>query len=139
MKDRCVTLFDSGNKRFSTTSIPTASAAVAAVLQMGDKSKNRAFKVQDIVTTQKQLLKLGKDITPGSEWTIMPASTAQMAFQADETFKEDPNSMKAIRIQRGVGVFGAEYISDFGESDDVELGIGTMDETQLKELLKTFA
>lgn len=139
MKDRSVHLFDSGDKRFSTTTISTASAAVAAVLKLGDRSKNRAFRVQDIVTTQNQLLKLGKEITPGSEWTIKPASTAQLAILADETFKADPNSMKATVMQRGVAVFGAEYTSDFGQSDDAELGIRMMDETQLKELLKTFS
>ena len=139
MKERSITLFDSGDKRFSTTTVPTASAAIVAVLKMGNKSKNRAFKVQDIVTTQNQLLKLGKDVTPGAEWTVKPASTTEMAKKANEAFKADPNSRLATGMQRAVGVFGPEYTSDFGVADNAELGIHMMDETQLKELLNKFA
>ena len=139
MKERSITLFDSGDKPFSTTTMPTASVAIVAVLKMGDKSKNRAFKVQDIVTTQNRLLELGKEVTPGAEWTVKPASTAEMAKKASEALKADPNSRMAAMMQKAVGVFGQEYTSDFGEADNAELGIRMMDEVQLKELLKKFA
>lgn len=141
MKDRSVTLFDSGDKRFSATTVATASAAVAAVLKMSaPQARNRAFKVQDIVTTQNQLLELAKEVSPGAaEWTIKPASTADIASKANEVLKADPNNRLASRMQKAVGVFGAEYTSDFGASDDAELGIRMMDETQVKELLKTLA
>ena len=66
MKERSITLFDSGDKRFSTTTMYTAGVAIVAVLKMGDNSKNRAFKVQDIVTTQNRLLELSKEVTPGA-------------------------------------------------------------------------
>lgn len=138
MKDRSVTLFDSGDKRFSTTTTATASAAVAAVLKMGPESKNRAFKVQDFVTTQNQLLKLAKKVLPNEEWTLKPVSTAAMADQANEAFKADPNSPMGSMIQKAVGVFGAEYTSDFGASDNADLGIRMMHENQVTELLKTF-
>ena len=140
MKDRSVTLFDSGDKRFSATTLATAGAAVAAVLKMGAaQARNRAFKVQDIVTTQNRLLELAKEVTPGAEWTVKPASTADMASKANEALKADPNSRLASTMQKAVGVFGADYTSDFGASDDAELGIRMMDETQVKELLKTLA
>ncbi|MCJ1397125.1 hypothetical protein MMC11_000317 [Xylographa trunciseda] len=139
IKDRSVILFDSGDKHFSTTTIATAGAAVAAALKMGDKSKNRAFKVQDIVTTQNELLRLSKEVLPGAEWTVKPASTEDMANKANEAFKLDPNSRMGSVMQKAVGVFGAEYISDFGMSDNAELGLRTMDETQVKELLRKFA
>ena len=134
MKDRSVTLFDSSDKRFSTTTIATASAAVVAVLKMGAKSKNRAFKVQDIVTTQNQLLKLGREVLPSAEWTVKPARTADMVSKANEAFKANPNSRIGSIMKKAVGVFGAEYTSDFGASDNAELGIHMMDETQVKEL-----
>ena len=139
MKDRSATIFDSGDKAFSTTTIATASAAVAAVLKMGAKSKNRAFKVQDIVTTQNHLLKLGKEVLPDAEWTVKAASTADMATKVDEAFMADPNSRMGSVMQKAVGVFGAGYISDFGVSDNAELGIQTMNDIQVKEILKEFA
>ena len=138
MKERSVILYDSGDKPFSTTTVATASEAVAKVLKLGEQSKNRAFRVQDIVTTQNQLLKLGKEMFPDAEWTVKPASTAELATKAEDLFKTDPNNRMAIVMQRGVAVFGPDYVSDFGAADNAELGIQTMDETQVKELLKRF-
>lgn len=132
MKERSIILCDSGDKRFSTTTISTAAAAVVAVLKMGDRSKNRAFKVQDIVTTQNQLLKLGKEVTPGSEWTVKPVSTAEIVKKPKEALAADPNSRLAAVLRK-------EYNSDFGGADNAELGIRMMDETQLKEMLKKLA
>ncbi|KAI4154348.1 MAG: hypothetical protein LQ340_001727 [Diploschistes diacapsis] len=117
----------------------TAAAAVAKVLQMGPESYNRAYNVQDMVTTQNELLRLGKEIFPDAEWPIKPANTTDMAKKMDDAFKADPNSRMGMMLQKPVGVFGAEYPSDFGVSDDAELGIEMMDENQVKDLLRRLA
>jgi hypothetical protein len=139
MKDRSVTLHDSGDKRFSATTLTTAAAAVVAVLKMGTESQNRAFKVHEIVTSQNQLLKLAKEILPGVEWIINSASTAEMTSKSNELLKADPNSRMGLQLQQAVTIFGPQYNSVFEEPDNADLGIPMMDETQVKELLKTFA
>ena len=139
MKERSITLFDFDDKRFSTTTMPTASVAIVAVFKMVTAPKTCAFEAQDIVTTQSRLLELGKEITPGAEWTVKPGSAAEMAEKASEAFKADPNSRMAAMMQKAVGVLGQEYTSDFGEADNAELGIRVMDGTQLKEMLMKFA
>lgn len=139
MKVRSITLYDSGDKRISTTTIPTASAAVVAVLKMGDASKNRAFFVQDIVTTQNELFNLAKEILPDAEWSVNHVSTADLVGKVNEAYRADPNSTMGRILEKAVAVFGPGRVTDFGTADNAELGIRMMDKGQLKDLLKTFA
>ena len=39
-----------------------------------------------ILTIQNRLLELGKELTPGAEWTVKPGSAAEMAKEAKEAF-----------------------------------------------------
>jgi hypothetical protein len=139
MKERSILLYDSGNKRFSTTTIETASKAIVAVLKLGDKSKNRAFRIQDFVLTQNKLLQVGKEILPDVEWKIVPASTSALAEKAKAAYEEDPDSRTGSMMQKAVTVFGDGHPSDFGVSDNAELGIEMMDDDKLRKLLKSFA
>ena len=52
----------------------------------------RAFKVQNIVTMQNQLLGLGKEVSLTAGGTVKPANIAEMAGKAVEAFQTDPNS-----------------------------------------------
>ncbi|KAH7372147.1 hypothetical protein BKA64DRAFT_689191 [Cadophora sp. MPI-SDFR-AT-0126] len=139
MKGRSVTLFDDGAKKFSTTTMATASKAVVSVLKNGEKFANREVRVHDIVTSQNQLLKLAKEIVPDEEWTVTKMDTKDCERQAGEAFKLDPDSRMGIQMEKVVGVFGKEHNSDFGEADNEELGVPVMTEGQLKELLGRFA
>jgi hypothetical protein len=139
MKTRSITLYDSGDKRISTTTIPTASAALVAVLKMGDASKNRAFFVQDVVTTQNELLKLGKEVLPDAEWSVNNVSTADLVGKVKEAFKADPNGRMGGQLEKAVSVFSPHYVTDYGAADNAELGIPIMDNDQLKDLLKSYA
>ena len=128
--------FDDGEKRFSTTTVQTAANAIAASLKLGPRSANRAYLVQDFVTTQNQLLKLAQELTPGREWKIIPANTADMAAKAEAAFKEDPESRMGVLMQRAVGIFGRDAHSEYSARDDEELGIRMMTETHIKGLLE---
>lgn len=135
-KEHSQVLFDDGEKRFSTTTVQTAANAVAAVLKLGPRSANRAYLVQDFVATQNLLLQLAKELTPGVDWKIIPADTADMAAKAEAAFKQDPESRMGVLMQRAVGIFGKDALSEYPPTDDQELGIKMMDESQVKELLK---
>ena len=141
LKGRSITLFDDGEKRFSTTTMGTAAKAVVAVLRGGEKFANREVRVHDVVTSQNELLRLAKEAVGGvgGEWSVTSLSTEDCARRAKEAFEVDPDSPMGIQMEKVVGVFGREYGSDFGEADNEELGIEVMSEEQLKELLATFA
>lgn len=86
MKERSMTRFDDGEKRFSTTTTETAAKAMAAVLKMEKEmwEEKREFWVHDVVTSQNELLKLGKEVVPDAEWTVTNASTEDMARKMEE-------------------------------------------------------
>lgn len=130
-----MTRFDDGEKRFSTTTTETASRAVAAVLKMGKEAENRELWVHDVVTCQNELLKLGKEIVPDAEWTVTPASTEDWARRVGE---EDPKSRMADVMMKTLAIFGRNFKSDFEQPDNEELGIGTMGENEVKEVLRRF-
>ncbi|KAK0106060.1 hypothetical protein ONS95_004565 [Cadophora gregata] len=138
LKGRSITLFDDGEKRFSTTTMGTASKAVVTVLKNGEKFANRNVRVHDVVMSQNQLWSLAKEIVPGTEWSVTKMNTGACAKQAEEAFKLDPDSRMGIQLEKVVGVFGKEHSSDFGEADNAELGIAIMTEGELKELLARF-
>jgi hypothetical protein len=138
MKSHTMTRRGDGNKRFSTTTISTAAKAVVAVLKMGEKSKNRAFKVQDLVTSQNELLKFGKELTPGVEWKVEVQEIEEIRKGFEEANKLDPNSRLSNMLEKALAVFAPEFPADFGVGDNKELGIDIMDEGQVKEVLKRF-
>jgi hypothetical protein len=135
MKERSMTRFDDGEKRFSTTTTETGAKAVAAVLKMEKEvwDEKREFWVHGIVTSQNELLRLRKEVVPDSEWTVTNASTEEMA-------KVYPKSRMVDITQKTFMIFGKEFrFSDFGDVDNEVLRIGLMDERQIKEVLKEFA
>ncbi|PVH75683.1 NAD(P)-binding protein [Cadophora sp. DSE1049] len=139
VKSRSITLFDDGEKRFSTTTMGTAAKAIVAVLKHPEKFANREVRVHDVVTSQNQLLRLAKEIVPDEEWSVTGMDTGDCEGRAREAFKADPDSRMGIQMEKVVGVFGRDHGSDFGEADNVELGIQVMTEEQLKEVLGRFA
>jgi hypothetical protein len=142
MKERSMTRFDDGEKRFSTTTTETGAKAVAAVLKMEKEvwDEKREFWVHGIVTSQNELLRLRKEVVPDSEWTVTNASTEEMAKKMEEMAKVYPKSRMVDITQKTFMIFGKEFrFSDFGDVDNEVLRIGLMDERQIKEVLKEFA
>ena len=68
LKDKTVSLFDGGDRLFSTTSLATIGKAVVGVLQHLDQTKDRAVYVQDTATTLKKLAALGKKSLGPDGW-----------------------------------------------------------------------
>jgi hypothetical protein len=138
MKEHSMTRFDDGDKRFSTTTTETASKAVAAVLNMGKEAENREFWIHDIITSQNELLKWGKEVVPDAEWKVTLVSTEEMARKVVEASKADPKSRMVNIMLKGLAIFGKEFNSVF-EADNEVLGIGLMGESEVKEVLRSFA
>lgn len=141
LKGRSITLFDDGEKRFSTTTMGTAGKAVVAVLRGGEKFANRKVTVHDVVTSQNELLRLAKEVVTCNreEWSVTSLRTEDCERRAQEAFEADPDSGVGIQMEKVVGVFGKEHGSDFGKADNMELGIPVMSEEQLKQVLAKFA
>jgi hypothetical protein len=106
---------------------------------MGKEAENREFWVHDNITSQNELLKWGKEVIPDAEWTVTPASTEDMAKKVVEASKVDPESRMVDTMFKALAIFGKELNSVFEEASNGVLGIGMMGESEVKEMLRSFA
>ncbi len=78
VKNRSITLFDGGERKFSTTTWATVGKAVVGVFENLEKTENRAVYIHDAVMTQKQLLEMAKSADPDKKsWDVKTATTAE--------------------------------------------------------------
>lgn len=137
--ERSIRLYDGGNVKFSTTSMPTVAKAVVAVLDHYQETANRHLFIHDVVITQNELLTMAREVTAGDggkEWDILPVDTAQAEVDAYENFKLDPRSQQAFYAFAARGAFGEGYGGCFRKNDNELLGIPEMDLAQVKEIVR---
>jgi hypothetical protein len=131
-------LYDGGDRPFSTTTLATIGQAVVEVLCHLQETKNRAVFVQDLVTTQKEILAIAQRIKPDRTWTPKNVSTAEM-----ETMAQEKYASGSIDLVASVGffcrsVFAKGYGGEFQEVDNELLGIPLKTQADLEALIKGF-
>lgn len=129
-------LYDGGDRPFSTTTLTTRGKAVVEVLCHLEDAKNRAVFVQDIVTTQKKILKIAQEVNPERTWIPKIVSTAEMEARAHENYA---NGMFDLVSALGFfcrSVFAEGYGGEFQEVDKELLGIRQKTNNDLKALIK---
>jgi hypothetical protein len=136
LKSRRATIFDGGDIPFSTTSLPTVGKSVVGVLNHLDKTKNRAVYVHDIVLTQNQLLRMAQELTPGENWTVVPASTAELAQKSYGALAREGMTLGTAVDFMIVSVWGEGMSREFEKVDNNALGIQSISEDDVKALIK---
>lgn len=69
LKEKRVTIYDSGDKQWSTTNIRTVATAVARVLLNPDDTKNKPVFVESFTVSQRQVLG-GLEKATGTKWGV---------------------------------------------------------------------
>lgn len=72
-----VTIVDSGNERFQTTTRSTIAKAVASILKHPQETANRYLSIASFQPTQNELLKIAEEET-GSKWTVAHEDTSEL-------------------------------------------------------------
>ncbi len=139
---RSIRLYDGGNVKFSTTSMPTVGKAVVAVLDRYCETANRNIFIHDVVITQNELLEMAREVTAagdggGKDWDVVHVDTAQAEADAYETLKRNPRDPQVFYGFAARGAFGDGYGGWFQETDNELLGIDEMDRSQVKEIVRT--
>ena len=129
-------LYDGGDRPFSTTSLATIGRAVVEVLRHSNETKNRAVFVQDLVTTQKEILAIAQRVKPDRIWTPKHVSTAEM-----ETIAQEKYSSGLADLDASIGffcrsVFAEGYGGEFRGVDNELLGIPQKTQADLETLIK---
>ncbi|TGO44971.1 hypothetical protein BOTNAR_0715g00050 [Botryotinia narcissicola] len=142
-KGKSITLYDGGNRTFSTTTLPDIGRAVAGVLKHPEETKNRAVYIQSYATTLKNLAEIGKEALGSDGWIETVASVDDIVAGAWEELKKpqpDPHKFAIPFII--ASIWGEGYGSHFEayhKLDNDLLGIKQLSEHELAELIKSLA
>ncbi|KAF7864417.1 hypothetical protein EAF04_006551 [Stromatinia cepivora] len=142
-KGKSITLYDGGDRTFSTTTLPDIGRAVVGVLKHPEETKNRAVYVQSYATTLKNLSAIGKKVLGSDGWTENVASVDDIVAGAwEELKKPQPNPDKFALQFIIASIWGEGYGSHFEayhKLDNDLLGIKQLTEHELEELIKSLA
>ena len=140
LKAKSISLFDGGDRVFSTTSLSTLGKAVAGVLKHPDQTKNRAVYVQDTATSLQKLAAMGKKATGAEGWNESVVSIDDVTAQAwAELKKEKPNPGIFVYNFIKASIWGEGYGSHFTKLDNELLGIKEMSDSELQGLIDNLA
>lgn len=140
LKQRHATLYDGGERVFSTTTLPTIGRAVAGVLRKPQETENRAVYVHDTATTQRALYEMGKKATPGEKWTEeVVRIDDELAGAWAELSKEQPDPNKFVYQFIHAAIWGEGYGAHFEKTDNELLGIQELTEEEVQAVVNRCA
>ena len=138
-KTHSATVYDGGNRPFSTTMLVTISKAVVGILAHLEETKNRHVYIHDAVVTQNQLIAIAKKLD-GKDWDLTHTTSSSAEASAyTELKKENPDPTKVLFPLLQVSVLAEGYGGDFSAHlDNRLLGIKGMDDNELANLLARY-
>ncbi|CAH0051027.1 unnamed protein product [Clonostachys solani] len=135
--NRKMDMVSGGAAQFSTSKFVTAAKAVAGVLRQPDRVKDHCVQVHAIPITQSQIWDIIKRNDKRlSEWTVTEQD-GDAKFQAGlDMLKRGELTMEAVSTLMAGATWGGKYKVVFDETDNDWLGIETISEQELEEILK---
>ncbi len=140
LKEKSITLFDGGDRVFSTTSLPNLARAVASVLTHLEQTKNRAVYVQDTATTMNKLAAMGKKAVGADGWKENIVSVDELVEQGWAELKKDKPNPAVFAVKFIVAsICGEGYGSRFEKLDNELLGLEQMSDAEVQSLVNSLA
>lgn len=136
LKGKSISLYDGGDRVFSSTSLASIGNAVVGVLTHLEQTKNRPVYVQDTATTLKHMAALGKKVTGAEGWkeTVVPINELlEQAWAELKKAQPDPKNFVMQFIK--ASIWGEGYGSHFEKLDNDLLGIEEWSDADLQDLL----
>lgn len=136
LKGKTVSLFDGGDRLFSSTSLASIGKAVVGVLKHLDQTKDRAVYVQDTATTLKKLAAMGKKSLGPDGWKETIVSVDELVEQAwAELKKPQPNPEVFVFNFLRASIWGEGHGGHFQKLDNELLGIKELSDVELQSLV----
>lgn len=98
-KAKKVTIVDSGNERFQTTTRKTIAQAVASILKHPKETANQYLSIASFQPTQNEILKIVEEET-GSKWTVSHENSAELQKVGEEKLSKGDYSafLQLLRV-----------------------------------------
>ncbi|KAI1813029.1 NAD(P)-binding protein [Poronia punctata] len=135
-KEKSITLYDGGNRPFSTTTLEWIGKAVVGVLRNPEATRNRAVYVRNASLSLKQLKAVAEKVT-GTSWKANEVSVDKdvLAPAWAELGKEEPNPSKFVLPFIIATIWGEGYGGDFAGSDNELLGVKEFTEAEIESVV----
>lgn len=131
------TIYDGGDKIFSSTSLASVGRAVVGTLEHLEETKNRAVYVEDLHLSQNQVLDIAKKLTPGKTWEPVPVDTTALVATSNERLSKGLLDSETFYPYVIAALFGKPYSSKFQKLDNEILGIKGKTLADVEELLQS--
>ena len=130
------TLFDEGDNRISSTSLPNIGKAIVGILKNFEATKNKIVRVSEVIFTQNKLLRIAEGLRPDIKWEISKVQTSAILKEGLDRLNAGDFSMPAImKLLTGTAFAGEIYGAAYDETDNELLGVKELTEEDLKKLV----
>ncbi|KAI8944791.1 hypothetical protein F4801DRAFT_170438 [Xylaria longipes] len=135
-KEKSISIYDGGERHFSTTTLESIGKAVVGVLKKPEETKNRAVYVQNAAPTLKQLKAIAEKVT-GTTWQgkevsiendVLPPAVAELE-------KESPDPSKFAIPMIIASIWGDGYGNHFQKLDNELLGVREFTEAEIEAVV----
>lgn len=131
-----VTLYDGGDNRMSSTSLPNVGKAIVGILKNSAATKNKIVRTSEIIVTQNKILRIAQGLRPDIKWEISTAQTSAILKEGLDGVSAGDFSMPTImKIIVSTALAGDVYGCAYDETDNELLGIKELTEEDLKRLV----
>ncbi|KAG0646840.1 hypothetical protein D0Z07_6395 [Hyphodiscus hymeniophilus] len=130
------TLYDEGDNRLSSTSLPNIGKAIAGILKNFEDTKNRIVRTSEVILTQNKLVRIAEGIRPDIKWeTTKVQASAVLKEGLGEISAGDFSMPVILKVLAGTALGGDSYGSAYDETDNELLGVKELSEEELKILV----
>ena len=130
------TLFDEGDNRISSTSLPNIGKAIVGIFTNFAATQNRVVQTSEVILTQNGLLRTAEGLRPDIKWETNKVQTSMILKEGlDEVRVGDFSTPVIMKILAGTALAGNRYGSAFDGTDNELLGIRILSEEGLKEIV----
>ena len=131
-----VKLFDEGDNRMSTTSLPNVGRAIAGIFNNAKATENRIVRVSEIIITQNGLLKIVEELRPDIKWEKSKVPASAVLKEGLDGLKGGDFTFPVImKVLMGTALAGELYGSAYDETDNKLLGIKELTDEDLKKVV----
>ncbi|KAL3476016.1 hypothetical protein BJX99DRAFT_228722 [Aspergillus californicus] len=134
---RSARVYDGGENRFSVSHLPTIARAVIASLRKPAETRNRVVRVHDGVITQKRVLDLAKQWTPGETWTETPVDSERELRAVLERIGVEGRNVANDVLLFKAALLSGKYGSAYETVDNELLGLGFVSDEELEQIARS--
>jgi len=139
IKEKRATLYDGGDRVFSTTTLQTIGKAICAVLAPPAETENRVVKVHDTHTTLNTLLAKAQKTVGAEGWTITQASVDELLGSSWAGVKQGKFDWPTLFGFVVTAIQGDGYGGKLESTDNALLGIPELTDEELQAVVDQVA